>query len=93
MNAVATTNPAEAFRAVAADRFHSAADMTLHELVDEFQRLAKVIHDGTTEQDQDGLYSTTRTPEAEIAVREQQIINGAARARFAISFSTHDLDF
>jgi len=93
MNDLTLTSAAETFRANAAGHFHDAADMTLHQLVDEYQRLALIVEAGTTEKNEDGFYAPELTPEAELASRQQQIINGAARARFAISFSSHDLSF
>lgn len=91
-----TTNPAEAFRAVAAERFHAAADMTLHQLCDEFLRLTKLIEAGTIEGDQSSeswAADEEFTDEAKIALRERNIVNGAARARFGMGFDQYDQSF
>lgn len=80
----------QTFRAVAADRFHSAADMSLHELVDEFRRLSAVI-EANLVKTQDGSFERTTPNDAgKVAARERNIINGAARARFGLSFDVYD---
>lgn len=92
MSELTTIKPADTFRAKAASRFHEAADMTLHQLCDEFVRLTAIIEDGKAEDESD-FGATTYTDEASIALRERNIVNGAARARFGIGFETYDYDF
>lgn len=87
MTAIITANPAEQFRSKAANLMVSAAQMTLHQLVDEFQRLADLIDQHSSE-DEHGY--TTLTEIGQLAIREQRMVNGAARARFGISFESYD---
>lgn len=84
-----TFNPVAAFRDVAAKRMHTAADMSLHELVDEFQRLTLIVEAGTEWDDNDG-YSRSMNVSAKVAFRERSLINMAAQSRFGISFDAFD---
>jgi hypothetical protein len=88
MTELTTTGPAEQFRAKAATIMIDAANMTLHQLVDEFQRLADIIDKNTIEGSQ-ARYPTVNEV-GQLAVREQRMINAASRARFGISFDTYD---
>lgn len=91
-NEIQTTSAASQFRSIAADRFKAVADMSLHELCDEFVRLTAIVEAGKTE-DAGEYGATTYTDEANVALRERNIVNGAARARFGIGFETYDYDF
>lgn len=84
---VQTTDFRQAFRSVAASRFHSAADMSLHELVDEFQRLSGIVAANLIK-DEHGYTTTNDT--GKVAARERNIILGAVRARFNLTFETYD---
>lgn len=87
MNAVVTTSPADQFRAKASGLFVEAAEMTLHQLVDEFQRLTKVMDDNIINELGEGRkFNET----AELASRERRVVTSAARARFGISFDAYD---
>ena len=88
--AIQTTKPAEAFRLVAADRLKAAADMTLYELVDEFQRLSVVVENSAIERAEDDYSEPRLTPEGELAQREIGIVNGAAKSRFGLYFTAYD---
>lgn len=91
MNAIAVSNAAQRAQAEASGRLHQVADATLHELVDEYVALTKVINDGTTPK-ADG-YGSDFSDEARIAMQNRGLVNGAARARFGIEFSEHDSNF
>ncbi len=88
MNALITTKPAEAFRAKASELMITTATMTLHQLVDEFQRLTDVI-EKNSEPDEEG-FGFKLNDEAELAMRERRIVCGASRSRFGIDFSSWD---
>jgi hypothetical protein len=90
MNDLTTTKPAEEFRQIAASRLIAAAEMTLHELVDEFQRLAVVIERETIKPAADDFDDSRLTPAGELASREMQIISGVTKSRFGLSLFTHD---
>ena len=86
MKALTTTTPAEAFRAKAADLLIEGAGMTLHELVDEFQRLTTVMDENVKADD-----TYRRLNEVgELAKRERLIVLGSARSRFGITFEGYD---
>lgn len=88
-NAVATTpTPAQDFRSKAAGLLVQAADMSLHQLVDEFLRLSEVME--ANQADEDGLHRPKLNDIGELALRQRNLINGAARARFGLSFETWD---
>jgi hypothetical protein len=91
MNAITINKAAERAQAEAPERLHQVADATLHELVDEYVALTKVIADGTTSK-ADG-YGNEFSDEAKVAIQNRGIVNGAARARFGIEFSEHDACF
>lgn len=94
MNEITTTKPAEIFRAGAADLFKATADMSLHDLVDEYLRLTEIIEAGKVPvKDSDDWAPDDYTDEAKVALRNRNIVNGAARARFGIGFEVHDYDF
>ncbi|QIG72961.1 hypothetical protein EVB98_039 [Rhizobium phage RHph_N3_2] len=88
MNAITKTNPADAFRAKATGLMIECANMTLHQLVDEFQRLTDAI-DANSEPAEDG-YGTKLNEAGEMAARERRLVSGTARARFGISFEPWD---
>lgn len=88
MSQIMKTNPADAFRAKATGLMIECANMTLHQLVDEFQRLTEII-DANSEQGEDG-YGTKLTETGEMASRERRLVSGTARARFGISFEAWD---
>jgi hypothetical protein len=93
MNAVQTTTPKDTFRAKAAERLHAVADMTLHELVDEFARLTAVINAGeVTREPSEGYLPTKYSDEALLAFEERKLVLGATRARFGFGFDTYDSD-
>lgn len=92
MNDIVKSNPAETFRSVAADRLRSAADMSLHELVDEFSRLTEVINNGETERST-STHTVQYTDEALVAFEERKLVNGATRARFGFGFDIYDSGF
>lgn len=87
MNAVVTTTPADQFRAKASGLFVDVAKMTLHELVDEFQRLTQIMDDNVTNEPGEGKKFNEI---AELASRERRLITGAGRARFGITFDAFD---
>jgi hypothetical protein len=90
MNAVATTSPAEAFRDGAAGLLHAVADMSLHDLVDEFQRLTLAVEAGKTTVEVGGYPQAKWSDGAKLAAKQRGLVNGAAKARFGISFDTYD---
>ena len=93
-NELQTTDPIMAFRAIAADRLHVAADMSLHDLVDEFLRLTAVMEANAIVIDPDDIYRDTKLNDAgELASRERNIVTDAARARFGVSFAAYDSQF
>jgi len=87
MNALTTTTPADQFRAKAANLLVLAAGMTLHQLLDEFQRL-------TTVMDENVNIGINGYPElnkiGELASRERNIILGASKSRFGVYFESWD---
>ena len=87
MNALTTTTPAEAFRAKAADLMISGAQMSLHQLVDEYQRLTGIMDENLREDDK-GYERLNEV--GELAKRERQIVLGSARSRFGITFDSYD---
>lgn len=87
MNAITTTSAAEEFRAKSAAVLSASATMSLHQLVDEFQRLTDIVDAGHSEAE-DG--SVALSDAAKVAQRERSIIVGASKARFGISFETYD---
>lgn len=87
MNELTTTNPADTFRAKASDRITSAAGMSLHDLVDEFQRLTGVMDANLVENDRG---SVTLNDIGEVAKRERGVISGASRARFGLTLMAYD---
>ncbi|UJW87925.1 hypothetical protein [Devosia sp. SL43] len=91
--AVQTTNPTETFRSIAADRLRSVADMSLHNLVDEFVRLTSAIEAGELPK-ADGEYGAPKYSDAaKVAIEERKLVNGATRARFGFGFDLYDADF
>lgn len=85
------TKPADAFRDGASGLLHAVADMSLHDLVDEFQRLSIAIEDGRIEGEDAGAYRPVRWSDAaQLAMKQRLLVNGAARARFGISFESYD---
>lgn len=88
MNDLTTTTPADAFRAKASNLMVETAGMTLHQLVDEFQRLT-LLMDANSVKGEDG-YGPTLSEDGELAARERRIVVAASRARFGISFDTYD---
>lgn len=91
--AVQTATPTQTFRSIASDRLRSVADMSLHNLVDEFVRLTAVIDSGELPK-AEGDYSNTKySDEAKVAIEERKLVNGATRARFGFGFDLYDADF
>lgn len=88
MNAVTTTTPADAFRVKASDLLVDAANMTLHQLVDEFMRLTDVM-DKNCEPAKGASYPSLND-QGELAARERRVVTAAARARFGINFEPFD---
>lgn len=88
MNELTTTTPAEMFRAKAASLLTLAADMTLHQLVDEFQSLTTVMDENMTKEDDSEYAKLNET--GQLAKRERSIIVGTAKARFGIFFDSYD---
>lgn len=87
MTSLTTTTPAEQFRAKAQGLFIDVAKMSLHELVDEFQRLTTVMDENVETTENNGkLFNET----AGVALRERRLVQGAARARFGISLDAFD---
>lgn len=94
MNAVTTSSPAEVFRATSATSMVAAANMTLHQLVDEFVRLTSVIEANTIKAIDADEWSGRKLNDAgKLAMRERGIIDGAAKVRFGITFDEYDRDF
>lgn len=89
MNAVAKTTPADAFRSKASGLLVDAANMTLHQLVDEFQRLTAVM-DENVESPEDASTYARLNDAGELASRERRVITAASRARFGINFEAFD---
>ncbi len=88
MNALTTTSPAEVFRSQAQDQMVSVANMTLHELVDEFVRLSEIVDRETTfEAD---VYKMTVSDAGQLADRQRRMVNAATRSRFGISLDVYD---
>ena len=86
-NEIQTTSAEASFRAIAADRMVSAANMTLHELLDEYQRLSGIIAAERLPADPDE-YGAKYSEAGKLAINVLAIVNGAARVRFGINFST-----
>lgn len=94
MNDLIATNPAEAFRAKAAEGLISAAGMTLHQLVDEYVRLTEVIEANVVKTADDEEWGArTLNDVGKLASRERGLIDGAAKVRFGISFAEYDRTF
>lgn len=91
-NAVTVSEgPTKLFREKAGDLMIVAAQMTLHQLVDEFVRLCEVI-EANSEDAPEGSYGKQLNDTAQIASRKQRIISAAVRARFGISLHPFDRD-
>jgi len=86
--ALTTTTPAEQFRAEASALMIDAANMTHHELLDEYLRLSEEIDENTTRDEDRYDYKLNDT--AQIAVRKRSVVTAAARARFGINFESFD---
>lgn len=88
---IAIVDADKEFAAIAADRMKAAADMSLHELVDEFVRLNAVVSENLISSDLDDGSDFAPTPRLNaigmIADAERRVINGAARARFSLHLS------
>lgn len=83
LNLVRTT-----FREAATNKLHDAANMTLHELVDEYVRLSDVIDADSYENSEHPYVRYGAT--AQLAIRNRLVILAASKARFGIMFSTYD---
>lgn len=88
MTELTTTTPADAFRAKASRLMIDTAEMTLHQLVDEFARLTDVM-DANSIKSEDN-YRSMLNEAGELAARERRMVVGAARCRFGISFDAFD---
>jgi hypothetical protein len=86
MTELTTTSPAEQFRRKASGLLVDVAEMELHELVDEFQRLSNILDQNMVEGDDYPKLNDV----GELALREQRLVNGAIRARFGLSLETYD---
>lgn len=87
-NALTTTSPADTFRASASGLLAKVSKLSLHELVDEFMRLTAFMDANSTPNE--GGYGITLSDEGQIAFRQREIVNGASKARFGISFNAYD---
>jgi hypothetical protein len=85
---VVAQKPEQQFRSQAAELMVDAANMTLHQLVDEFVRLSNVIDENCTRTD-DG-YGVDFNDTAKLADRQRRIITTASRARFGVDFQPFD---
>lgn len=81
--------PSTIFRSNAASLMKSAADMTLHELVDEFLSLSETIEKAAVPNDD---WRKRLTDEGQVALRDRKMINAALRARFGLSLESYDRD-
>ncbi|MGN6534094.1 MAG: hypothetical protein ACTHKQ_00010 [Mesorhizobium sp.] len=86
-NALAHYSAIDTYRSIFSERVKTAADMSLHELVDEFARLTEVIKANTT-RDDDG--TPTYTEAGHLAIKERQVFASVASARFGISLASDD---
>lgn len=83
-NEIATHNALQAYRGLVAETVKEAADMTIHELVDAFQRLTKDVEKGKTLREDDRpLYNEA----ALLAIRLRNVYASMANARFGISIA------
>jgi len=87
-NELTTTTPAETFRAKAAEAMILAANMSLHDLVDEFLRLTDVMDASVSKNEESGYFELSET--GEIAVRDRKLIVSIARARFGLTLEPFD---
>jgi hypothetical protein len=90
-NEIQTTSAEATFRAVAADRMVTAANISLHDLLDEFQRLAGIIASERLPVQPDE-YGTRYTDAGKLAINELAIVNGSAKVRFGVQFMVCSLN-
>ena len=87
---IQTTTPEAIFRDKAAAGFHAAADMTLHQLVDEYLRLTVLVETHTTVTTEGYDQARSIDDEGKVALRDRMVINSAVKARFGICFAEYD---
>lgn len=90
MNELTTTSPADQFRAKASALFIEASNMTLHQLVDEFQRLTTVMDENMTTDGAEGYPEFNLNEAGQLAARERKVIEASSKARFGIGFDAYD---
>lgn len=81
------------FRKTAAPLLVASAEMTLHQLVDEFLRLTDLVSANRVSSEDEDLEwggPGELTELGHIASRERQIVQGAVRARFGLSLDSYD---
>lgn len=87
MNAITRANVADSFRGKATGLMNQASNMTLHELVDDFQRLSAVMEANISEDEMGRMIANDI---AKMAGREQKMVNAAAAMRFGLTFRAYD---
>lgn len=86
-NEIEKASAIDIYRGIVADRAKTAADMTLHQLVDEFQRLTEIIDKDRSFDDADRkVYSVAGI----VAIKERHVFSSMASARFGISLAAYD---
>ena len=90
MSDLTTITPAETFRAKASGLMVEAANMTLHQLVDEFMRLSGVMDENCIHEDDSHASYLRLNERGEVAERERKVIVAASRARFGITLEAFD---
>lgn len=85
---IATTNALDRYRTNFSANIKAAADMHIHDLLDNFQRLTKIIdaHETTYEKH----IGRTWDEEGQLAIRERNIYASVANARFGITFNAYE---
>lgn len=84
-----TTSPQDEFRARASDIMIEAATLSLHGLVDEFQRLTGLMA-ANLEPAEDDNYGPHYNHVGQVALRHRDLIRTAARARFGLDLDAFD---
>jgi signal transduction histidine kinase len=83
-NAIEKKSAVQTYRDGFSRHVKAAADMTLHELVDQFQRLTKVVNDNTA---YDEMQRPKYNEAAILALKERKIFASVANARFGLSLA------
>lgn len=86
-NELAKYSAIETYRTIVADRVKAAADMDIHQLLDEFVRLTGVVNANTT-RDEDGRPEYSEA--GFLAIKERQVFATLASARFGVSLASDD---